>query len=109
MYDLREPTPIANLKLDHLYTGLNKPALSVIDYKELGMQLRMSATDDFTHFVIYTLDQKPCFCFEHQTCSTDAINLHNQGAALREAAHLLEVQPGEIYSGTICYAVVFTP
>jgi aldose 1-epimerase len=108
MYDLREPTPIANLKLDHVYTCLDKPALSVLDYKKLGMQLRMSATDDFTHFVIYTLDQDPYFCFEHQTCSTDAINLHNQGTALREAAHLLEVQPGKTYSGTIRYSVVFT-
>jgi aldose 1-epimerase len=108
MYDLREPTPIANLKLDHVYTDLNKPALSILDYKKLGMQLRMSATDDFTHFVIYTLDQTPYFCFEHQTCSTDAINLHNQGTALRKVAHLLEVQPGETYSGTIRYSIVFT-
>lgn len=107
MYDLREPTPIANLKLDHVYTSLNKPALSILDYRKLGMQLRMSATDDFTHFVIYTLDRDPYFCFEHQTCSTDAINLHNQGKALRDAAHLLEVQPGATYSGTIRYAVVF--
>ena len=108
MYDLREPTPVANLKLDHAYTCLNKPALSILDYKRLAIQLHMSATDDFTHLVIYTPKQAPYFCFEHQTCSANAINLHNQSTTLREAAHLLEVQPGETYTGTICYTVVFT-
>ncbi len=108
MYDLREPVPVAYLKLDHVYTHLNRSALSVLDYKNLAMQLHMWATDDFTHLVIYTPAQAPYLCVEHQTCSTDAINLHNQGPDRREAAHLLEVQPGEIYSGSIHYTVVFT-
>lgn len=108
MYDLREPVPIAYLKLDHAYTHLNRPALSILDYKKLAMQLHISATDDFTHVVIFTPEQIPAVCIEYQTCSTDAINLHQQGGALREAAHLLEVQPGETSSGTLRYSVVFT-
>jgi aldose 1-epimerase len=108
MYDLREPVPVDYLKLDHVYTRLNKPALSIVDYKMLALQLHISATDDFTHVVIFTLQQTPSFCIEYQTCSTDAINLHHQGTALREAAHLLEVQPGAIFSGTLRYAVIFT-
>lgn len=106
MYDLREPIAVGHLKLDHVYTWLNKPALSIIDYKKLGMQLHISATDDFTHIVIYTLDQAPYLCIEYQTCSTDAINLHNQSADLRDVAHLLEVKPGEICSGTLRYTVL---
>jgi len=108
MYDLREPIPVDYLKLDHVYTRLNKPALSIVDYKTLAMQLHISATDDFTHLVIYTPQQLPSFCIEYQTCSTDAINLHHQGSALNEAAHLLEVQPGATFSGTLRYSVVFT-
>jgi aldose 1-epimerase len=108
MYDLREPVPVDYLKLDHVYTRLNKPALSIVDYKQLGMQLHISATDDFTHVVIFTPRQPPSFCIEYQTCSTDAINLHHQGTALREAAHLLEVQPGATFSGALRYAVVFS-
>jgi aldose 1-epimerase len=108
MYDLREPLPVAYLKLDHVYTRLNRPALSILDYTKLDMQLHISATDDFTHVVIFTPEQLPAVCIEYQTCSTDAINLHHQSAALREAAHLLEVQPGETYSGTLDYSVVFT-
>ncbi len=108
MYDLREPTPVAYLKLDHVYTRLNKPALSILDYKKLAMQLHLSATDDFTHLVIYTPEQLPSICIEYQTCSTDAINLHHQSPTLREAAHLLEVQPGATYSGALHYTIVFT-
>ncbi len=98
MYDLRVPVPVDYLRLDHVYTRLNKPALSIVDYKQLGMQLHISATDDFTHVVIFTPQQPPSFCIEYQTCSTDAINLHYQGTALREAAHLLEVQPGDLWT-----------
>ena len=108
MYDLREPVPVDFLKLDHVYTRLNKPALSIVDYKTLAMQLHISATDDFTHVVIFTPQQPPSFCIEYQTCSTDAINLHHQGTALREAAHLLEVQPGATFSGTLRYNIVST-
>jgi len=108
MYDLRKPVPVDFLKLDHVYTRLNKPPLSIVDYKTLALQLHISATDDFTHVVIFTPQQPPSFCIEYQTCSTDAINLHHQGTALREAAHLLEVQPGETYRGTLRYSVVST-
>lgn len=108
MYDLREPVPVDFLKLDHVYTRLNKQALSIVDYKTLALQLHISATDDFTHAVIFTPQQAPSFCIEYQTCSTDAINLHHQGTALREAAHLLEVQPDATFSGTLRYNIVST-
>jgi aldose 1-epimerase len=73
------------------------------------MQLQISATDDFTHAVIFTLGgDEPSFCLEHQTCSTDAINLHNQGPERKEMAHLLEVRPGEMAQGALQYTVHFT-
>jgi aldose 1-epimerase len=108
MYDLREPVPVAYLKLDHVFTHLNKPALSIVDYPKLAMQLHITATDDFTHQVIFTPKQLPSFCIESQTCSTDAINLYHQGAAFQEAAHLLEVKPEATHSGTLRYSVVFS-
>ena len=108
MYDLREPVPVDFLKLDHVYLQLNKLAHSIVDYKSLALQLHISATDDFTHVVIYTPRQASSFCIEYQTCSTDAINLHHQGSALREAAHLIEVQPGETFGGTLRYNIVST-
>ena len=108
MYDLRKSVPVDYLKLDHVYTRLNKPALSIVDYTTLAVQLHISATDDFTHQVIFTPQRLPSICIESQTCSTDAINLHHQGTALREAAHLLEVQPGATFNGTLRYSVLCT-
>jgi aldose 1-epimerase len=103
MFDLRQPVPIANLKLDHVYTGLHKSESAVIAYRKQGMKLRISASEDFTHMVIYTPPDAPFFCLENQTCSTDAVNLHHKG--LRELAHLLELRPGESCTGFIEYKV----
>jgi aldose 1-epimerase len=106
MYDLRTPVPVGHLKLDHVYTTLHKAEPAVINYKKQGIQLQISGSDDFTHIVIYTPPGAPSFCVEHQTCSTDAINFH-QNPALRDVAHLLEVAPGETSNGTLRYTVRF--
>jgi aldose 1-epimerase len=107
MYDLRKPVPIGNLNLDHVYTGLHKNESAVIDYRQQALQLHISASEDFTHIVFYAPPGMPFFCLEHQTCSTDAINWHNQDPERRKLAHLLEVPPGGISTGSINYAVVF--
>src|SRR5438128_10778501 len=68
------------------------------------MRLRITASEAFTHMVIYTLPSEadgPFFCLENQTCSTDAINLHSRG--LGEMAHLIELRPGESSDGFIQY------
>jgi aldose 1-epimerase len=108
MYDLREPVPVAYLKLDHVFTKLDESMLSILYYPRLGLQLHISTTDDFTHLVIFTPENVPAVCIESQTCSTDAINLYQQGSAFREAAHLLQVQPGATFNGTLRYSIIFT-
>ncbi|GHO42858.1 aldose 1-epimerase [Ktedonospora formicarum] len=105
MYDLRQPRPLDSLLLDHVYTNLHTQESAILDYREQGMQLRISASDDFTHIVIYVPKGEPYCCVEYQTCSTDAVNLHNQGA--RDISHLLEVAPGESYTGSIHYTLAF--
>ncbi|HZU03912.1 MAG TPA: aldose 1-epimerase [Ktedonobacteraceae bacterium] len=108
IFDLREPVPLGNLKLDHVYTGLHKNEAAVIEYRKQHMQLRLSASDNFTHMVIYTPppdENSSYFCLENQTCSTDAVNLHHQG--LNEIAHLLELHPGETSTGFIRYTVEY--
>src|SRR5579884_3087318 len=105
MFDLREPVPVGNLKLDHVYTEIERHASALIDYRKHGLRLRISTSEDFTHIVIYTLPEEVAtyFCLENQTCSTDAVNLAAQG--LEKIAHLLELHPGEVHSGFIRYAV----
>jgi aldose 1-epimerase len=107
MFDLRQPVPVGNLKLDHVYTDVSPRTAAILDYRKQGMQLLISASDDFTHIVIFTLAPTPSVCIEHQTCSTDAVNLHNQGPELRKTAHLLELQPGEVGTGSIYYTLNF--
>ena len=107
MFDLRQPVPVGNLKLDHVYTDLHKDESAVIEYRKQAMRLRISASEESTHMVIYTppAEDSPFFCLENQTCSTDAINLYQQG--LKEMAHLLEVHPGETRTGFIQYTVEY--
>lgn len=108
MFDLRQPVPIAHLKLDHVYTDVHAHGHAIIEYKEQAMRLSLSASNEFTHAVVFTPPPEvdgPFFCLEHQTCSTDALNLHAQG--LTEMAHLLEVHPGETSTGSIEYKLVF--
>jgi aldose 1-epimerase len=107
MFDLRQPRPVGNLKLDHVYTDVSPRTAAILDYRKQSMQLHISATDDFTHIVIYTLAATPSVCIEHQTCSTDAVNLYNQGPELRKTAHLLELQPGAVGTGSIHYTLQF--
>jgi len=57
----------------------------------------MSASDDFTHLVVYTPKDAAWFCVENQTCSTDAHNLYDQG--LKSESNLIVVEPGKTRSG----------
>lgn len=104
-FNLNQPVPLSHLKLDHVYTSLPAASSALIEQPTHGLRLRISASEDFTHMVIYTLGDGPFVCIENQTCSTDAINLfqHDQ----QDIAHLLEVQPGAEASGFIRYTVEY--
>jgi len=105
MFDLSQPTPVGQLKLDHVYTDLSETREALIEHMDTGLRVRISATRDFTHAVIYTPAHSPYFCLEHQTCSTDAINLHQRD--LQQMAHLLELEPGERSAGVLRYDVEY--
>jgi aldose 1-epimerase len=107
MFDLRQPVPVANLKLDHVYTKLYDNEQATIIYTKQAMRLRISTSDEFKYIVIYTPPQEdePFLCLEHQTCSTDAVNLHNRG--MEELASLLEVSPQESATGFLQYTVEY--
>lgn len=106
MFDLGQPAPVSQLKLDHVYTGLPPTREAVIDHVEHGLRVRIAASQDFTHTVIYTPAHSPYICLEHQTCATDAINLHQR--ARQDIAHLLELEPGEQAGGVVRYQVEYT-
>ena len=103
MFDLNQPRAVGQLKLDHVYTNLPTLREAVIEHRDLNLRLRITASHDFTHSVIYTLAWQPYICLENQTCSTDAVNLARRG--MQDIAHLLEVQPGQEMSGSLCYEI----
>lgn len=103
MFDLNQPVPVSHLKLDHVYTSLPSAHEALIEHLDHSLRVRIVASADFTHTVIYTLGNGPFVCLENQTCSTDAINLFQNDR--QDIAHLLEVQPGAESSGFIRYTV----
>lgn len=105
-YNINTPRPIAELSLDHVYTELVPGQYAAIEYRTLGLKLTLQTTEDFTHTVVYT-GHPNAVCIENQTCSTDAINLSNQGYSQR--AHLITLKPHESHTGNISYAISSDP
>ncbi len=105
MYDLRQPTQVERLLLDHVYTGVDHQKSSVVHLRQLHLKVHATASDEFSHIVIYVPRGDPFMCLENQTCSTDAPNLMARGQG--DIAHLLEVHPGETATGYIQYRVEF--
>ncbi|HEX8226918.1 MAG TPA: hypothetical protein VF572_03560 [Candidatus Saccharimonadales bacterium] len=110
-YDLRNPTPVSSLELDHVFTGLHKDADAAIIYPDRHLKLKLACSSEFTHMVLYTLESDKGFiCFENQTGSTDMINLHTKSQKesdedLAKAAHLMTLPAGESHSGYIEYRI----
>lgn len=101
--DIRTPTPLSVLNLDDVFFGLERAKPQVIRYATLDKKLTLFADDFFTHSVVFTPTERPFFCIENQSCSTDAHNLYAQG--LQEAAHLTILEPGESLSASITFQV----
>jgi len=100
--DLRQPTSLENLDLDDVFWGLAHDRPQVIYYEGIGKKVTLTASDLFTHSVVYT-EEASHFCVENQSCSTDAHNLYARG--LEKEAHLTILRPGESLMAWIEIAV----
>lgn len=96
-YELRQPTTVESLNLDHVYTSIFKQPVAVIKYKKFSIEL--GATADFSHVVVFTPPKESFFCIENQTCSTDAHNMYNKG--FEDISGLEIVPPSAEKSGEI--------
>jgi len=101
--DLTTPTPLTDLDLDDVFWGLSKERVQAVYYDAIGIKLTLTASDFYTHSVVYTPQERPFFCIENQSCSTDAHNLYAKG--LKEQAHLVILEPGESMTESIVMAV----
>jgi aldose 1-epimerase len=110
-YDLRRPTAVDGLRLDTVFTGIHPGEKAAVDYRTLRMRVYLNASDDFTHLILYTLEDG-FICFENQTGSTDMINLYTRAieehnSDLEQAAHLLILPPGHQHTGYIAYQIEY--
>lgn len=98
-FDLRKPRLLSNTDLDTVFRGMNSKKTARIEYRHWGKALTINSDDAFNHAVVYTPPYRPGFCFEPQTCSTDAINLYAKG--LEEQSSLMILKDGEAWAGQI--------
>ncbi len=99
--DLRKPRSLDEVVCDDVFFGMKEADPTVIDFRQPRVKVTLKASDEFTHFVLYTPKDQPWFCTENQTCSTDAHNLYDQG--LKKESHLQIVPPGKTATGWVEY------
>ena len=97
-FDLRDSRNVAELNLDHVYTGMDSNPKAEILFSHF--KLILEASEEFGHMVVFTPDA-PYFCLENQTCSTDAHNMYQKG--FRKESGLLQILPGESQKGWVVF------
>jgi aldose 1-epimerase len=102
-FDLNLLTSIGKLDLDHVFLREVSGQPAIIYYPDQGFSVQISASEDFSHYVVYSPAGMPYFCIESQTCSTNAHNLFHRG--LSEISGLKMVAPGEHKTGTVKYKI----
>jgi aldose 1-epimerase len=102
-YDLRKPRPLSQLVLDDAYIGMTPKKAAAFTLHGTGLRVELGGSADFTHLVVYTPPDKPFFCIENQTSSTDATNLHARGK--KRESHLQIVPPGKRATGAITWTI----
>jgi aldose 1-epimerase len=86
---------VARLRLDHCFTATTPDTR--ITWPSRRLQVRMTASDIFSHFVIYTPQGDAFFCAEPISHVPDAVNL----AKPADETGLRILKPDETLTGTI--------
>ena len=102
-HDLRTRKGLPGLALDDVYLGMVPGKTAEFQLRQPPLQVRLSGSSAFTHLVVFTPPDRPFFCIENQTSSTDAHNLWADGQ--REVSHLLVVPPGKSSSGHVDWTI----
>lgn len=95
--DFRKGVPVKDINMDSMFLT-NGLLHSIIGYK--GFSVSIEGSGDFGHAVVYTSPDKPFFCLEPHTCSTDAHNLASKG--FQKEASLVVVEPFSRHESFVC-------
>lgn len=102
--DLSSGPQFDGLNLDDVYTNVRSErgvvSCRIVDGKS-GLQVEQRSDDSFREIVAFTPPWTSAVCLEPYTCTTDAINLQQQGVD----AGLRVLEPGESWKGWIEIAV----
>ena len=92
---------VESLYVDNVYRGMTSDMEALIRYEDVLISINSS--DCFRNLVVFTPHDRPGFCIEPQTCSTNFINLHQRG--LVDESGLLVLAPGKSFSCRVDYFV----
>lgn len=101
--DFRNLTPIDDLVIDDVWKGMRPEHPQVIEYRSIGKQVNIYASEIFRVGVTFRLEKADYFCLENWTSSHDPHNLHASGK--QDIANLMILNPGESVSGTVIYQI----
>jgi aldose 1-epimerase len=102
-HDLRKPKALPELALDDVYFGMTPDKRARFQLRRPGIEVSFAGSAAFTHLCVYTPPDRPFFCIENQTSSTDAHNLWTSGQ--RRTSHLMVVPPGKHVAGHVLWRV----
>ncbi len=100
-FDLRQLRCLADLSVDNVWIGRGKEP-AVLEFRDIGTRLTLTADDVFTHQIVYAPPGKPFVCLENLTCAPNAVNMQSSPA---EVSGLRVVRPGGILAGTTRFVV----
>ncbi|MCL2811584.1 MAG: aldose 1-epimerase [Clostridia bacterium] len=89
---------VGSLDLDNVYCGMTQDHCATVVYPG-SARLTLRGGDAFRQLIVFTPKTRNGFCIEHQTCSTDALNLHARG--LVTEAGLLVLPAGQSWCSWI--------
>ncbi|MCL2545093.1 MAG: aldose 1-epimerase [Clostridia bacterium] len=92
---------VESLDLDHVYCGMTEDLCAVVVYPG-SARVTLRGDDAFRRLIVFTPKDRLGFCIEHQTCSTDALNLHARG--LLTESGVLTLPAGQSWHGWITLA-----
>jgi len=93
---------VQSLDLDNIYCGMTQDLCALVVYPG-SARVTLRGDDAFRRLVVFTPKDRPGFCIEHQTCSTDALNLHARG--LLTESGVLALPAGQSWNGWITLTV----
>ena len=84
---------VESLYLDTVFRGLSEDVCSQVKWDDTLLSIR--ASDCFRNAVVFTPHNRPGFCIEPQTCSTDFLNMHARGLA--DESGLISLEGGQTF------------